>query len=436
VNLSQSQSGRWHARRFSHLLRSLCLPVLALAVVGAFSVGATSRSAQAGSIVQFALNYSSGGVNTFNVELYDTAAPITVANYLRYVTDGLYDGTIFHRSMPGFVVQGGGFAPQFSGSEVTALNPITNYGQIQNEFSSSRSNLVGTIAMAKVPDNPNSATNQWFVNLADNSSQLDGQNGGFTVFGKVIGQGMTLINSIASLTTSNLSSKYGGTFTDVPMFNSSSSFVTVTSAKLLSFTGPQTAGAASLSGKVYVDFNHNGVMDGTDYVLSGAQVTLTESGNGSPLATVITGADGSYRFNNMGSGTYTVAMATATTVAGLDNGTTQKIIGTDGTTVISTGSAGTSAINAFKNITLTAGQSGVNFNMAESAYPVELMSVRMLLNSSTQLPTVSATAMSGDLSTQTTTTPAPEPGAAALLAVLGGFLLTGWSRRRRARENG
>ncbi len=66
----------------------------------------------------------------------------------------------------------------------TALNPITSYGPIQNEFSSDRSNVSGTIAMAKVGNDPNSATSQWFVNLGDNSANLDNQNGGFTVFGK------------------------------------------------------------------------------------------------------------------------------------------------------------------------------------------------------------------------------------------------------------
>jgi cyclophilin family peptidyl-prolyl cis-trans isomerase/chitodextrinase len=118
-------------------------------------------------------------------------APITTANFLQYVQDHFYDGTIFHRVVPDFVVQGGGFLPGMV--EQTGVR-----GPIQNEFSATRSNVRGTVAMAKLGNDPNSATSQFFVNLADNSANLDNQNGGFTVFANVI-EGMDVVDAIAAV---------------------------------------------------------------------------------------------------------------------------------------------------------------------------------------------------------------------------------------------
>ena len=129
---------------------------------------------------------------TTNVLLFDQegqGAPLTVQNFLNYVNDGDYVNTIIHRSVPGFIVQGGGFTAEGLAELLnTNTNPANAIGVIPsdppvvNEFSSERSNLRGTIAMAKLGGDPDSATNQWFFNLADNSTNLDNQNGGFTVF--------------------------------------------------------------------------------------------------------------------------------------------------------------------------------------------------------------------------------------------------------------
>lgn len=123
-------------------------------------------------------------------ELVDDA-PISTENFLQYVEDEFYDGTIFHRVVPGFVVQGGGFLPGM-------VAPDGLRDPIQNEFSPSRSNLRGTVAMAKLGGNPDSATSQFFVNLADNSGNLDSQNGGFTVFANVV-EGMDVVDAIAAV---------------------------------------------------------------------------------------------------------------------------------------------------------------------------------------------------------------------------------------------
>lgn len=161
-------------------------------------------------------------VGSFDVQLYDTAAPITVQNFLAYVSNGLYQDSFVHRSIPGFVIQGGGFTyDQPNVYAVPAFDPIIN------EFDPSRSNVRGTIAMAKVAaqyddqgnlipgTGPDSATSQWFFNLGDNSYNLDNQNGGFTVFGEVLGDGMDVVDAIAALDIFN----FGGVFSDLPLRN-------------------------------------------------------------------------------------------------------------------------------------------------------------------------------------------------------------------------
>ena len=145
-------------------------------------------------------------LGSFSIELLDDVSPNTVANFLNYVRDGDYDGTFFHRAIPGFILQGGGFSMGTDGqvSEVPSDPPVANEFRL--------SNIRGTIAMAKVGGNPNSATNQWFVNLADNSANLDAQNGGFTVFARVIGDGMDIVDAIVAQPISN----FGGVFSDTP----------------------------------------------------------------------------------------------------------------------------------------------------------------------------------------------------------------------------
>ncbi|MEA3543968.1 MAG: peptidylprolyl isomerase, partial [Thermodesulfobacteriota bacterium] len=146
-----------------------------------------------------------------DINLYDTQAPQTVDNFLNYVNRGDYDNTFFHRSVPGFIIQGGGFGID----ETTgAINQVETDPAVVNEFSVDRSNLRGTIAMAKLSDAPDSATSQWFINLADNLF-LNSSNGGFTVFGTVMGQGMDVVDALADLPVVNA----GGTFSDLPLLS-------------------------------------------------------------------------------------------------------------------------------------------------------------------------------------------------------------------------
>ena len=147
------------------------------------------------------------------VELFDAATPATVANFLAYLNNGAYTNSFIHRSVPGFIVQGGGFTFSDGATVVIpTLPPVINEPGI--------SNVRGTIAMAKVGGNPNSATSQWFINLGDNAANLDNQNGGFTVFGQVVGQGMEVVNAIAALPVWNAG---GAPFNELPLIGFSGS---------------------------------------------------------------------------------------------------------------------------------------------------------------------------------------------------------------------
>ena len=147
------------------------------------------HSSRAGTLAQFRTVFGD-----LEVELYDQQKPVTVQNFRRLVQSGAYQNTFFHRAVPGFVVQGGGYftTRRFSTNDFAPpwshLGRVPNFGSISNEFNVGPqfSNTNGTIAMAKLGGDPNSATCEWFFNLANNSANLDNQNGGFTVFGRVV----------------------------------------------------------------------------------------------------------------------------------------------------------------------------------------------------------------------------------------------------------
>ena len=141
-----------------------------------------------------------------DIDLYAADTPITVDNFLNYANDGDYDNAFFHRSVPGFIVQTGGHSTNQALVNGSVPSPIPTDDPIQNE--PGISNVRGTVAMAKVGGDPDSATSQFFVNLADNSSNLDDQNGGFTVFGTVAD--MTASDAIAALDVYNFSSTFNG----------------------------------------------------------------------------------------------------------------------------------------------------------------------------------------------------------------------------------
>ena len=128
----------------------------------------------------------------FTVELFEKDAPLTVANFLQYVDDQFFDGTIFHRIVPDFVIQGGGLTPDFA--QKKTRDPV------KNEADNGQQNVRGTLSMART-NAPHSATSQFFVNLKDNDF-LDYRPGnhGYAVFGRVT-EGMDTIDRIAAVAT-------------------------------------------------------------------------------------------------------------------------------------------------------------------------------------------------------------------------------------------
>ncbi|MDE2128687.1 MAG: peptidylprolyl isomerase [Betaproteobacteria bacterium] len=143
-------------------------------------------------------------LGTIEVQLDPQRAPKTVANFLQYVKSGFYGGTIFHRVIPGFMIQGGGFTPDMQQKPTQPPIPLESQNGLKN--------LRGTIAMARTA-NPNSATSQFFINLVDNPAldypQPDGH--GYAVFGQVI-KGMDVVDRIAKVPTQD-----AGPYQNVPV---------------------------------------------------------------------------------------------------------------------------------------------------------------------------------------------------------------------------
>tara|TARA_Y100001968_G_scaffold317896_1_gene347456 strand:+ start:1213 stop:3000 length:1788 start_codon:yes stop_codon:yes gene_type:complete len=179
-----------------------------------------------GTTLKFTTNYSTQNVgNSFFVEVYNNqnqinkSTPITTNNFLQYVNNNSYDQTLIHRLVTNFIIQGGHYTWPAKSSNESGGYPLKlqKNGAIINE--PINSNLMGTIAMAKIPGLPNSATSEWFINLTDNIS-LDSDNGGFSVFGHLLGDSIKnplLINNQQTYTVNY--SEVGPSLTELPLAN-------------------------------------------------------------------------------------------------------------------------------------------------------------------------------------------------------------------------
>ena len=178
---------------------------VALLAIGVFSLicGSALADQHQGDKVMVEMTTSKGVIE---LELDAKNAPITVANFLEYVKSGHYDGTIFHRVIPGFVIQGGGL--QSGMAEKATRTPI------ENEADNGLKNLTGAICMARTNE-PHSATSQFFINLKDNSfldhTEKSATGWGYAVFGRVT-SGMDVVEAIAAVATGN-----AGYHSDVPL---------------------------------------------------------------------------------------------------------------------------------------------------------------------------------------------------------------------------
>ena len=178
---------------------------VALLAIGVFPLicGSALADQHQGDKVMVEMTTSKGVIE---LELDAKNAPITVANFLEYVKSGHYDGTIFHRVIPGFVIQGGGL--QSGMAEKATRTPI------ENEADNGLKNLTGAICMARTNE-PHSATSQFFINLKDNSfldhTEKSATGWGYAVFGRVT-SGMDVVEAIAAVPTGN-----AGYHSDVPL---------------------------------------------------------------------------------------------------------------------------------------------------------------------------------------------------------------------------
>jgi cyclophilin family peptidyl-prolyl cis-trans isomerase len=173
------------------------LGVAAAVMVFAFGCPADKRNNEGRTMVK--LETTKGDIV---IEVNETAAPVTAANFLQYVQEGFYDGTIFHRVKPNFMIQGGGFTPDMK--QKNTRPPIVN------EAKNGLKNKRGTLAMARTND-PGSATAQFFINHVDNAYlDYSARNPGYAVFGQVV-EGMDVVDAIAKVKTGTK-----GMFQDVP----------------------------------------------------------------------------------------------------------------------------------------------------------------------------------------------------------------------------
>lgn len=164
--------------------------MIAAASIGTSGCASTPREQAEGPLVYVAMETSLGPIV---LELDREKAPISVENFLRYADEGAYDGTIFHRVMAEFVVQGGGYTPDFQ--------ERPSHAPIANEWLNGLKNTRGTIAMARTAA-PDSATRQWYINVNDNvrldSARPETGNAGYAVFGRVV-SGIETVEAIRTL---------------------------------------------------------------------------------------------------------------------------------------------------------------------------------------------------------------------------------------------
>jgi cyclophilin family peptidyl-prolyl cis-trans isomerase len=184
-------------------MRFIKKSLLALSLTALTAIYSVANQAAAETVQRVKLATSAGDIV---LELYPEKAPKTVENFVQYVKDKHYDGTIFHRVIANFMIQGGGFDGNFT--ERTTRKPVMHEGR--QAFDAGLRNTLGTVSMARTND-PQSATAQFFINVKDNSF-LDpsAQSPGYTVFGKVV-SGMEAVTTIKAVPTGQR-----GPFGDVP----------------------------------------------------------------------------------------------------------------------------------------------------------------------------------------------------------------------------
>lgn len=234
-----------------------------------------------GTIIQF-----DTVLGKFNVELYGNDAPLNVTNFLNHVEAGLYSNTFIHRSVPNFIIQGGGYRSEFNLPAIAPLATVPLEYKVPNHR--------GTLAMARSSD-PNSADSQWFINTVDNSETLKPLGTGaegYTVIGRVLGLGLDVVDRISDLPIYNVSSF----FNEMPLYNYVGGSVTL--GNLATIYGVEeiplypTIGSSNAAITFTISSSNAAVVGAS---LSGSQLTLTPGNQGSSSITIrATDSNGSF----------------------------------------------------------------------------------------------------------------------------------------------
>ncbi len=185
---------------------------LVIALAGVLALTGLTKPAKSDTIVEF-----NTILGAFEVQLYDSITVNTVDRFLQYVEDEAYDDMFFSRLVEGFILQGGAFNYVETAPGVYSYGYTPNYGTVNNEFQIS--NTRGTLALAKQDGDPDSGSNQFFINLGDNSANLDFQNGGFTVFGHVVGDGMVDVVDVLASQDIWIATSIHPSLTDLPLID-------------------------------------------------------------------------------------------------------------------------------------------------------------------------------------------------------------------------
>jgi cyclophilin family peptidyl-prolyl cis-trans isomerase len=260
------------------------------------------------SLVRFTSQVDANTTQEYFIEMFNTEAPVTVTNFLAYINAGRYENSIIHRSVATgiapntipFVIQGGGFTV-----EDGLVNVVPKFNTITSEFNAARGNQTGTISMAH-PGDTNLGSSEWFINLNNNTDLNSNTNDKrHTVFGRVVGNGMTVVNAIHALTETNLVDETGlGALTDVPYrktfvdFDRTLSGTLQTTANSTTVVGVGTKFTTELKGNVIATNGRSRIqINGQTFFVASidndTQLTLTQA-----PTTAGTGLTAKTDFNN------------------------------------------------------------------------------------------------------------------------------------------